>query len=205
MLKNWPVVLLIAAVPFSAQAGAIEKLKTFVATTRSARGNFTQQVFDQNGKRIQAAEGTMEFQRPGKFRWTYSKPYKQLIIGDGNRFWLYDLDLNQVTVKKLDAALGNSPAALLSGNNEIETGFALREAGRKQGLEWLEASPKGQETSFEKILMAFNSMSQLVEMDLSDTFGHMTVLRFSDMQRNPRIAEQEFQFVPPQGADVLGD
>jgi outer membrane lipoprotein-sorting protein len=125
---------------------------------------------------------------------------------------LYDVDLNQVTVKKLDAALGSSPAALLSGSNEIERGFTLTESGSKDGLEWLQATPKGQDnkgpdqdSSFNKILMAFNAQSELVVMELNDMFGHKTVLRFSAMQRNPKISEQQFHFTPPKGADVLSD
>ena len=196
-------VLLLSVLPATAHAGAIEKLKSFIAATHSAQADFTQDVLDQNGKRIQGASGIMQFQRPGKFRWTYQKPYEQLIVGDGTKFWLYDVDLNQVTVKKLDAALGNSPAALLSGSNEIERGFTLAEDGSREGLEWLQATPKGKDSSFEKILMAFDARSELVEMELNDMFGHKTVLRFTDMQRNPKIAEKQFRFTPPKGADVL--
>lgn len=197
-------------VPLAAHAGAIEKLKTFIAATHSAQANFTQEVLDQDGKRIQSASGTMQFVRPGKFRWTYRKPYEQLIVGDGTKFWLYDADLNQVTVRKLDAALGSSPAALLSGSNEIERGFTLTEDGSREGLEWLQATPrgranKGQDSSFEKILMAFNAQSELVAMELNDMFGHKTVLRFSALQRNPKLPAQLFQFTPPKGADVLGE
>jgi outer membrane lipoprotein carrier protein len=199
--------LLIGIFSLQAHAGAIEKLKTFIAATHSAQANFTQEVLDQNGKRIQSASGVMQFQRPGKFRWSYQKPYEQLIIGDGAKFWLYDVDLNQVTVKKLDAALGSSPAALLSGNNEIERGFLLAESGNKDNLEWLQATPKGQgkdqDTSFNKILMAFNAQSELMVMELNDMFGHKTVLRFSAMQRNPKLSEQQFKFTPPKGADLI--
>jgi outer membrane lipoprotein carrier protein len=202
--------LLIGIFSFQGHAGAIEKLKTFIAATHSAQANFTQEVLDQNGKHIQSASGTMQFQRPGKFRWSYQKPYEQLIVGDGTKFWLYDVDLNQVTVKKLDAALGSSPAALLSGSNEIEHGFTLAESGNKDNLEWLQATPKGQgnkgqDSSFNKILMAFNAQSELVVMELNDLFGHKTVLRFSAMQHNPKISEQQFRFTPPKGADVLSD
>jgi len=197
--------LLLFALPLSAHAGAVEKLKTFIAATRSAQANFTQEALDQNGKRIQSASGIMQFQRPGKFRWSYQKPYEQLIVGDGAKFWLYDVDLNQVTVKKLDAALGSSPAALLSGNNEIERDFILKENGNRDGLEWLQASPKGQDTTFNNILMAFNPQSELVVMELIDMFGHKTVLRFSAMQHNPKFSEQPFKFTPPKGADVLGE
>ena len=204
-MKHCFAALLLSLLPITAHAGAVEKLKSFIAATHSARANFTQDVLDQNGKRIQGASGIMEFQRPGKFRWTYQKPYEQLIIGDGSKFWLYDVDLNQVTVKKLDAALGSSPAALLSGSNEIERGFDLTEQGSRDGLEWLQATPKGKDGSFEKILMAFDAQSELVTMELNDMFGHKTILRFSDMQRNPKIPEQHFRFTPPKGADVLSE
>jgi len=210
MMKYMFAVLMLFVAPISAHASAIEKLKTFIAATHSAQANFTQEVLDQNGKRIQSASGIMQFQRPGKFRWTYQKPYEQLIVGDGEKFWLYDLDLNQVTVKKLDAALGSSPAALLSGSNEIERGFTLTENGDRDGLEWLQAAPKdqgskGQDSSFSKILMAFNAQAELVVMELNDMFGHKTVLRFSGMQRNPKMPEKLFRFTPPKGADVLSD
>ncbi len=191
--------------PVAVHADTVGKLKSFIASTRSGQANFTQEVLDKNGKKIQSVSGTMQFVRPGKFRWAYQKPYEQLIIGDGTRFWMYDVDLNQVTVKKLDAALGSSPAALLSGNNEIERGFELKEAGERDGLEWLEATPKSPDTSFEKIRMAFDAQSDLVVMELRDNFGQNTVLRFSNMKRNPQLSPQLFTFTPPKGADVLGD
>lgn len=189
----------------SAHAAAIEKLKTFIAATHSAQANFTQDVFDQTGKRIQRSSGIMQFQRPGKFRWTYQKPYEQLIVGDGVKFWLYDADLNQVTVKKLDAALGSSPAALLSGSNEIESGFNLTEDASRDGMEWLLAIPKAQDSGFERIRMAFDAQAGLAVMELYDAFGNKTVLKFSEMQRNPKLAERQFHFTPPKGADVLSD
>ncbi len=147
----------------------------------------------------------MQFERPGKFRWVYKKPYEQLIVGDGKKFWMYDMDLNQVTVKKLDAALGSSPAALLSGSNEIERDFALKNIDDRDGLEWLQATPKAAETNFQKILMAFNAKSELVVMELYDAFGHHTVLRFTELKNNPSFGAQQFKFVPPKGADVLGE
>jgi len=197
--------VLLFLVPMAAHASGIEKLKTFIAATHSAQANFTQEVLDQNGKRIQSASGFMQFQRPGKFRWSYQQPYEQLIVGDGAKFWLYDADLNQVTVRKLDAALGSSPAALLSGSNEIERGFTLTEHGSKDGLDWLQAAPKAQDSSFARILMAFDAQSGLAVMELNDMFGHKTVLKFSKMQRNPQLSPQLFKFTPPKGADVLGE
>ncbi len=188
-----------------AHAAATDKLKSFISSTRTAQAEFTQTVLDKNGKRIQSASGTMRFVRPGKFRWEYRQPYEQLIVGDGEKFWLYDADLNQVTVRKLDAALGSSPAALLSGNNEIERSFTLEEAGTKGGLEWLSATPKSTESSFSVIRMGFNGKSDLVGMELKDSFGNTTELRFSGMWRNPSLAPSLFKFTPPKGADVLGE
>jgi outer membrane lipoprotein carrier protein len=199
------LIFLFFVLPLSAYAGATDKLKNFIASTHSAQANFTQEVLEKSGKRIQSASGTMQFVRPGKFRWVYQKPFEQLIVGDGEKFWLHDVELNQVTVKKIDAALGSSPAALLSGSNEIERGFELKDNGTKDSLEWLQATPRAQDTSFEKILMAFNAQSELMVMELQDAFGHTTVLRFSKLQRNPKLSPQLFKFVPPKGADVLGE
>lgn len=206
MLKKLFISLGIFLCAANAHAGAIDKLKTFISSTRSAQADFTQEVLDQNGKRVQSASGVMRFQRPGKFRWIYQQPYEQIIVGDGAKFWLYDADLNQVTVKKLDAALGSSPAALLSGSNEIERDFNLQEVvGRAGPEDWLQATPKSAETSFEKILMGFSSRGDLVAMELNDAFGHKTVLRFTHMQHNPKFSAQQFKFTPPPDADVLGE
>lgn len=205
MLKFTFMVLVGLVLPLSAHADAIDKLKSFIASTRSGQANFSQSVLDKNGKKIQSAAGTMQFVRPGKFRWVYQKPYEQLIVGDGAKFWLHDVDLNQVTVKKLDAALGSSPAALLSGSNEIERGFVLKDGGNRDELDWLQATPRTQDSSFEKIMMGFNAEADLVVMELYDAFGHKTVLRFSNMLRNPQLSPQLFKFVPPKGADVLGE
>ena len=204
-MKQILTVLMLFVVSHTAHAAATDRLKTFIAATHSAQANFTQEVQDKNGRRIQSASGTMSFVRPGKFRWEYRRPYEQIIVGDGKQFWMYDVDLNQVTVKKLDAALGSSPAALLSGSNEIERGFVLKNIAERDGLEWLQATPKSAETTFEKILMAFNAKSELVVMELHDAFGHHTVLRFSGLKSNPSLGAQLFKFVPPKGADVLDE
>ncbi len=197
--------LFIVVFPFSAQADAVAHLKTFVSGTRSAQADFTQTVQDKEGRRIQSAAGVMQFMRPGRFRWEYRRPYAQLIVGDGAKFWLYDADLNQVTVRKLDAALGSSPAALLAGSNEIERSFRLEALGEKDGLDWLRATPRNGETSFAAIRMGFNAQSELLAMELQDAFGHTTLLRFNHLRRNPQLAPALFNFTPPAGADVLGE
>ncbi len=203
MFKFYVSLLLLASMP--AHAAATDKLKAFVVATHSAQANFTQEVINNNGKRIQSASGTMQFLRPGKFRWVYQKPYEQIIVGDGKKFWMYDVDLNQVTVKRLDAALGGSPAALLSGSNEIERDFAIKDKGEKDGSDWLEAKPKSAESNFTKVLMAFNSDAELIVMELFDAFGSRTILRFTALKKNPALSPQLFNFVPPKGVDVLGE
>jgi outer membrane lipoprotein-sorting protein len=133
------VLLFVAAA--LAQASSLERFKDFVRNTHSARADFEQKVYDRTGKLSQESKGSFMFQRPGLFRWVYAKPVDQLIVGDGERVWIHDRDLNQVTVRKLSGALGSTPAALLAGSADIEKAFQLSDAGRKEGLEWLEATP----------------------------------------------------------------
>lgn len=195
-------VLLLA--PGMALASGVDTLRNFLHQTRTVKAQFSQSVMDRNGKQVQNASGTMQFSRPGKFRWTYEKPYAQLIVGDGAKVWMYDADLNQVTVKKLDQVLGSSPAALLAGDNEMERNFTLSDAGRNDGLEWVDASPKAKDGSFEKIRIAFRGAA-LEVMELRDHFGQTTLIRFAAMERNPKLAPALFSFTPPKGADVVGD
>lgn len=185
-------------------ADAKARLETFVDSTKGLKANFTQTVFDRAGRKTQEASGNLFFLRPGKFRWVYQKPYAQLIVGDGKKVWIYDEDLDQVTVRKLDQALGDSPAALLAGDNNIDKLFTLKDDGGKDGIEWLEATPKSKEGSFEKVRMGFKG-SDLQVMELQDNFGQTTLLRFSNLQRNPSMGSSLFRFSPPKGADVIGD
>lgn len=183
-------------------ASGTARLKQFAQTTQSARAAFEQKVLDRSMRTTQQVKGTMQFSRPGKFRWAYDAPYDQLIVGDGKKLWFYDKDLDQVTVKELGDALGSSPAALLAGNNEIEKFFVLKDVARGDGLEWLEATPRNKESSFESIRMGFNSTT-LDTMELKDNFGQTTVIRFFNFERNPSLKPDLFQFVPPKGADVI--
>jgi chaperone LolA len=185
-------------------AASIENLKSFLQQTNSGKANFAQIIVDKNLKELQRVTGTMQFQRPGKFRWEYHKPYEQSIVGDGVRLWIYDKDLNQVTVRKLDRALGNSPAALLAGNNEIERVYTLTNLGSQEGLDWLEAVPKSQENAFERVRLGFKD-GGLDAMELRDAFGQVTIIRFSALERNPKLAPDAFRFTPPKGADVINE
>jgi outer membrane lipoprotein carrier protein len=187
-----------------AQAGAIDKLHRFLETTRTLRADFAQIVVAKNGKKPQQSTGVMMISRPGKFRWQIEKPYEQLLVGDGDKVWIYDPDLRQVTVKKFDAALGSTPAALLVGGNTLDRNFTLREAGEREGLEWLEAVPKGADSGFEKLQLGFAG-NELKAMDLYDSFGQTTSLLFARIERNAPIAPALFRFAPPAGVDVIGE
>jgi len=196
--------LLLVFFCLDAEASAIERFKSFSRTTQSARADFEQKVMDRGGKTVQQSKGSFIFQRPGKFRWVYAKPADQLIVGDGQRVWIYDRQLNQVTVRKLTAALGSTPAALLAGSSDIQSAFALSDAGEKDGLEWMDAKPREREAGFERVRMGFGK-DGLQAMELTDNFGQTTVLRFSNLARNPKVDPEEFRFTPPKGADVLGE
>ena len=185
-------------------AAASARLRAFIEGTQSAQARFTQTVVDRKGKRVQEATGQMQFQRPGRFRWEYEKPYAQLLVGDGQRIWIWDRDLNQVTVRRLDRAITGTPAALLAGSNEIEKAFTISAQPAQDGLEWIEAVPKGNESSFASVRLGF-AHEVLSAMELNDALGSRTMIRFEDLQRNPKLAPQLFRFSPPKGADVLED
>jgi len=188
----------------AAQADSLERFKAFVRNTQSARADFEQKVHDRSGKLTQESKGSFVFQRPGLFRWVYAKPVDQVIVGDGERVWIHDRDLNQVTVRKLSRALGSTPAALLAGSADIESAFELSDAGAKDGLEWLEAKPREREAGFERVRMGFDAEG-LRAMELLDHFSQTTQLWFTNLRRNPKVDRSEFRFEPPKGTDVLGE
>ncbi len=203
MLKKL-IVIATLALPMLAHAGGVDRLKAFIAGARTAEAEFTQTVSDKSGRVTQKASGTMAFQRPGKFRWDYRAPYEQVIVGDGSKLWLYDVDLEQVTVRQLGDVISGTPAALLAGDDAIEKYFNLKDAGSSGGLEWLEATPKTKDTTFDRIRMGFRG-DVLAEMELYDHFGQRTSLKLSDLQRNPRLPASRFKFVPPKGVDLIGE
>jgi outer membrane lipoprotein carrier protein len=196
------LVALAAAVP-PASAASLERFQAFVRSTQSARADFEQKVYDRNMKLVQESKGSFSFVRPGKFRWAFSKPYAQLIVGDGEKVWVHDEDLNQVTVRKLTHALGATPAALISGSADVEQSFVFTDTGESEGLQWLDAKPKERDAGFERIRMGFGA-SGIDAMELVDQFGQTTKLRFTNVQKNPKLDPGTFRFTPPKGADLLG-
>ena len=185
------------------QASALDQFKTFVTRTKAAKGEFSQhQVKASDGKSSSPSSGTFMFARPGKFIWNYVKPYEQVLQADGEHLYIYDKDLNQVTVKKLGDALGSSPAAILFGSNDLDKNFTLSEAGARDGMEWLKAIPKNKDTSFEQILIGLRD-GLPAAMELKDNFGQTTVLALRKIEKNPALNANSFKFVMPKGADVF--
>ena len=184
-------------------SSGLEQLKRFVQDTQSGQAQFTQtNLGARSPSGAQNSSGIFQFSRPGKFRWEYQKPYPQTIVGDGRTLWIWDPDLKQVTRKKLNESLGSTPAAILAGDNALEKGFRLEEAGTSEGLEWVMATPKSAESGFEKIRLGFDAAS-LARMELQDSFGHTIVIRFSQFNKSPHFASDAFHFTPPAGADVI--
>lgn len=193
-------VLLLAA--GAVHAASIERFQAYLRSTSSAQAAFEQNVFDRTGRLVQSSSGTFAFQRPGKFRWTYAKPNPQLIVGDGEKVWIYDEDLNQVTVKRMAKAIGSTPAALLAGAADVAQAFVLLDIGTRDGLEWLEARPRERDAGFERIRLGLG-VAGVEAMELLDPFGQRTMLKFRNLTRNPGLDAGTFRFTPPKGADVL--
>lgn len=186
-------------------ASALDQFKNFVATTKAAKGEFTQRIVktSSGGMKVSnVSSGSFLFARPGKFIWIYQKPYEQRLQADGEKLYIYDKDLNQVTVKKLGSALGSSPAAILFGSNDLEKNFTLKDGGAKDGMEWLQATPKTRDTTFDQIGIGLRN-GVPAAMELRDSFGQVSLLTFTKFEKNPPIAENQFKFAAPKGADVF--
>jgi len=194
-----------AVMTVCAEAGGIEQFKAFVASTHAAKGDFIQrQMKLVNGetKLSNQSTGTFIFARPGKFIWQYQKPYEQLLQADGEKMYMYDKDLNQVTTKLLGNALSSSPAAILFGSNDLEKNFTLRDGGQKDQMDWLQATPKDKDSTFTLISIGMqNGLPR--EMDLRDNFGKTTIILLQNVEKNPNLKPDQFSFTVPAGADVF--
>jgi outer membrane lipoprotein carrier protein len=199
-IAHWfGAVLLATAV--SAHADALDTLREFVRDVKSGRAAFTQTVSSADGVKQRSSAGSFEFARPNRFRFSYAKPFEQLIVSDGQKVWIYDADLNQVTVRKLSQALGATPAALLAGAS-LEKEFELSAQPSKDGLDWVLAMPRQKDGAFQSMRVGFRG-KELAAVEILDSFGQRSVLQFSQYAANVALPEQSFRFVPPAGADVI--
>lgn len=187
--------------PALAHASGIDQLSHFMATAKDARGSFVQTVVGKAGRQPKESSGLFAFSRPGKFRWSYEKPYKQLLVSNGEKFWSYDPDLKQVTVGKIGKAIGASPAALLAGDS-LDKNFVLSDAGVVDGYEFVDAVPKAKDSSFERVRIGFSQGLPLI-LEVRDNFGQTTTLYLKQFEINVPLPVDAFTFTPPKGADVI--
>ena len=194
-----------ALVTSTAFAGARDELKSFTTGLKGLDGQFTQQVHDGNGKLKETSSGQVSLSAPRLFRWEYTKPYPQLIVADGSKVWIYDPDLQQVTVREQGAEEQNTPLSALIDPGKLDQQFNVKEAGTADGLQWLALTPKsGGETSFESARLGFGKEG-LARMEVKDAVGQRTTLSFSGWKRNPAFASGTFKYAPGKGVDVIGD
>ena len=194
-----------ALVTSTAFAGARDELKSFTTGLKGLDGQFTQQVHDGNGKLKETSSGRVALSAPRLFRWEYTKPYPQLIVADGSKVWIYDPDLQQVTVREQGAEEQNTPLSALIDPGKLDQQFNVKEAGTADGLQWLVLTPKnGGEASFESARLGFGK-DGLARMEVQDAVGQRTTLSFSGWKRNPAFASGTFKYTPGKGVDVIGD
>jgi outer membrane lipoprotein carrier protein len=185
----------------AAHADALDTLKSFIADVKTGRAAFTQTVTSPDGAKKRASSGSFEFARPNRFRFAYAKPYEQLIVADGDKVWLHDIDLDQVTVRPFDQALGATPAALLTGSS-LERDFELKALPDDAGLQWAQALPRVKDGGFQSLKVGFRGKA-LAAVEIVDAFGQRSRLDFMQVEANPALAAERFRFTPPAGIPVL--
>ncbi|MBY0411708.1 MAG: outer membrane lipoprotein chaperone LolA [Burkholderiaceae bacterium] len=208
-MKKIATAILIAASACAASADGLKSLESFMKGTQAGRAEFTQTVTappkDGLAARTKTSSGSFEFQRPGRFKFVYKKPFDQTIVADGQSLWLYDVDLNQVTQRSQAQALGSTPAALLASAPDmsaLKAEFTIEGAPEKEGLQWVLASPKARDGQIKSVRVGFAG-DQLAALDILDSFGQRSLIQFSAMQANASLPANTFQFKPPAGADVV--
>ena len=195
------VALLGLALSVAASAAPVDTLREFVRDVKTGHAQFTQTVTSPDGAKKKTSSGSFEFARPNRFRFAYAKPFEQTIVADGEKVWIYDRDLNQASSRRIGQALGATPAALLAGGS-LDKDFELANLPAKDGLEWAEAKPKAKEGAFQSVRVGFKG-KDLAALEIVDSFGQKSLLRFEAFQPNGTIAPETFRFTPPAGADVI--
>lgn len=216
-MKNLIATFLIAACAISAKADGLQALEAFIKTAASGRAEFTQVVTSParagQSPRSKTSSGTFEFLRPNRFKFVYKKPFEQTIVADGQTLWLYDVDLNQVTARQQSSALGSTPAALIAAAPDLralQAEFTLAAAPDKDGLQWVVATPRAKDGQLLAVRVGFRAgeksalkSGQLAALEILDSFGQRSLLNFSQVEVNPKLPGDTFQFKPPKGADVI--
>lgn len=203
-LRAGALALLCLASAVAAAEDAVARVDAYLGTLKTLSAGFEQVVRDDKGQITQRASGRLTLSRPDRFRWDYREPYVQTIVADGRKLWLYDSDLQQVTVRPLEQGLGSTPAMLLSGAGRAADAFTSGEVVQRGAITWCSLKPKQTGSDFERVALAFDGRGGLVAMELVDKLGQVTSLAFLDGVRNGRVDASAFRFTPPKGADVIG-
>jgi len=186
------------------EANAVARVDAYLSPLKTLSADFSQVVRNRDNQIVDRASGSLSLSRPDRFRWDYRKPYVQTIVADGKRLWLYDSDLEQVTVRALEQGLGSTPAMLLSGAGKVGDAFAPVAVQAQGDWTWCRLRPKQEGSDFEQVSLAFDRRGELAAMELRDKLGQATVIEFGALRRNPSLDEALFRFEPPAGADVIG-
>lgn len=197
-------VVFAAQVAVAAGGDSLARVDGYLQSLRTLSAEFVQVVRDRDGQIVDRATGTLSLSRPNRFRWDYREPYVQTIVADGRKLWLYDSDLEQVTVRTLEAGLGSTPAMLLSGTGKVGDSFVAGPIESDRDWTWCRLQPKSAESDFERVSLAFDARGELAAMELLDKLGQSTQIEFGQLRRNPALDEKLFRFVPPKGADIIG-
>jgi len=200
------LVACLAAATAQAQGGAdaVARVDAYLGSFRTLSATFNQVVRSRDDQVVDRSSGTLALSRPDRFRWDYQKPYVQTIVADGKRLWLYDSDLEQVTVRALEQGLGSTPAMLLSGAGRVGDAFASDGVQKQGDWTWCRLRPKQDGSDFEQVSLALDARGELAAMELRDKLGQTTVIEFGRLRRNPALDAALFRFEPPPGADVIG-
>jgi outer membrane lipoprotein carrier protein len=203
-VAGWLACLLAPAAFAQGTGDAVARVDAYLASLKTLSADFAQVVRNRDGQVVDRASGTLSLSRPDRFRWDYRQPYLQTIVADGERLWLYDSDLEQVTVRALEAGLGSTPAMLLSGSGKVGDAFTALALEREGEWTWARLRPKQEGSDFDRVALAFDARGELAAMELRDKLGQATVIEFGNVRRNPTLDAALFRFEPPPGADVIG-
>jgi outer membrane lipoprotein carrier protein len=198
------ILLLTSLLSLPVAAGGLQQLEAFMQDLKTLQAAFRQTIQRPDEESAYTSNGVFYLKRPGQLRWEYEDPATQVIVADGKRIWLHDIELEQVSHRSQKAALEGTPAQLLSGTGAVEDDFELQDLGEQEGLSWIELRPRDKEAQFVKVLLALSD-NQLQHMEMHDSFGQITHFHFYDMQRNPELSSELFVFVPPPQIDLIGD
>jgi outer membrane lipoprotein carrier protein len=200
-MKKAVIALALACAGIAAHADGVDTLRSFIRDVNSGRAQFTQTVTSPDGAKKKVSTGNFEFSRPNRFRFAYAKPFEQLIVADGQKVWIYDADLNQASSRKITSALGATPAALLAGGS-LDKDFDLAPLPAKEGLEWVQATPKAKDGTFKLVRVGFRG-KDLAAVEIVDAFDQRSLLQFSNFAPGVSFPADAFRYTPPTGADVI--